>query len=55
MLIREFPHKRWVHPCAICEPSALLRRSKRKETDRSTRLAVRVAWEAVSLNLCVCG
>lgn len=43
MLIREFPHKRWAHPG-----------SERKETDRSTRLAVRVAWEAGSLNLCVC-
>lgn len=54
MLIREFPRKRWAHPGAIYEPSALLRRSKRRETDRSTRLAVRAAWEAMSLNLCVC-
>ena len=47
MLIRELPRKRRVHPDAICEPSPLLRRSKRRETDRRTRLAGRAAWEAV--------
>lgn len=47
MLIREFPRKRQVHPVTICELSPLLRRLKRRETDRRTRLAGRAAWEAM--------